>query len=141
NTLHHARVPIISSHAASGSALSRSLALLAAYAFSGALALVYEIAWTRRLALVFGGAHLAVTTALVAFMSGLAIGAHFSGRRQGGRSPLVRYAWLELAIGAFGIGSTFLIDLVERLYLSTWPAESQDQPGFLAYRFLLMAAV
>jgi spermidine synthase len=39
---------------------------------SGAASLVYEIAWTRSLGLVFGASHLAVTTVLAVYMGGQA---------------------------------------------------------------------
>lgn len=42
---------------------------------SGATALVYEVVWVRKLSLVFGGSHLAVTTVLAVVMGGLPSGA------------------------------------------------------------------
>src|SRR5947199_550212 len=48
---------------------------LGLYAASGAAALVYEVTWTRLLALQLGHTVAAASTVLAAFMGGLAIGA------------------------------------------------------------------
>lgn len=67
---------------------------------SGASALVYEIVWARYLSLVFGGSHLAVTTVLTVFMTGLALGSYFIGNRVDNRKHLLRlFGFLELGIG------------------------------------------
>ena len=42
---------------------------------SGLAALIYETAWTREFAFVFGTSELAVATVLAAYMAGLAAGA------------------------------------------------------------------
>ncbi len=42
---------------------------------SGAASLIYQVAWMRRLVLVFGSTTLATSTVLVAFLGGLAVGA------------------------------------------------------------------
>src|SRR5262245_48184324 len=56
----------------------RFLVLL--YSVSGAAALVYEVVWTRLLALQLGHTVAAASTVLAAFMGGLAIGAWIAGR-------------------------------------------------------------
>ena len=53
-----------------------TLALLCAcFVLSGVAALVYQTAWTRQFAIVFGTSELAVATVLAAYMGGLALGA------------------------------------------------------------------
>ena len=58
--------------------------LLLGYGVSGAAALVYEVTWTRLLALEMGHGIAAASTVLAAFMGGLAVGSavggHFGGR-------------------------------------------------------------
>src|SRR5919108_226 len=49
------------------------------YALSGLAALVYEVAWSRLLALHLGHTVAAVSTVLAAFMGGLAAGAALAG--------------------------------------------------------------
>jgi spermidine synthase len=66
------------------------------YAVSGAAALVYEVTWTRLLALQLGHTVAAASTVLAAFMGGLALGAWLAGRLSAG--TLRAYATLELLI-------------------------------------------
>jgi spermidine synthase len=73
---------------------------------SGAAALVYEVVWARLLRLVFGGSHLAVSTVLAVFMSGLALGSWSFGRRADrSPTPLRLYGWLEIGIGLSSLAS------------------------------------
>ncbi|CAN5889458.1 fused MFS/spermidine synthase [soil metagenome] len=72
------------------------------YGLSGALGLVYEVAFNKYLALVFGATAYASSAVLVAFMGGLALGAYLAGRVEHRlRRPLLAYALVELTIGAF----------------------------------------
>jgi spermidine synthase len=64
--------PVASGFSRKSSALALSVATLTV---SGFVALVYEVAWTRILAMVLGPTTYAVSAMLVAFISGLAIGA------------------------------------------------------------------
>lgn len=74
--------------------------LLLAYALSGAAAMIYEVAWTRGLALVVGSSAYAFSLMLVAFILGLAIGsataAKLIDRLQ---NRLFWFAVVECAIG------------------------------------------
>ena len=54
--------------------------LLLCFFLSGMAALIYETAWTREFAFVFGTSELAVATVLAAYMGGLAAGAALAGR-------------------------------------------------------------
>src|SRR5262245_54436429 len=63
------------------------------YAASGAAALVYEVTWTRMLALQLGHTVAAASTVLAAFMGGLALGAWLAGYVSAG--SLRTYAALE----------------------------------------------
>ena len=57
-------------------ARDRSFALvLLCFFLSGMAALIYETAWTREFAFVFGTSELAIVTVLAAYMGGLAAGA------------------------------------------------------------------
>jgi spermidine synthase len=71
------------------------------FLLSGFAALVYQTAWTRQFALVFGTSELAVATVLAAYMGGLALGAWAAERWLPRISrPVLLYAGLELGIGA-----------------------------------------
>src|SRR5262245_39056639 len=76
------------------------------FALSGAAALVYEVVWTRLLALQVGHGLAAASTVLAAFMGGLAIGAAAGGRvgqHSTPRQALRGYAVLEAGIAVFAV--------------------------------------
>ncbi len=79
---------------------SRQAAVYVCFALSGLAALIYQTAWTREFALVFGTSELAVATVLGAYMAGLALGARLIGRWLVRiEAPVRLYAGLELGIG------------------------------------------
>lgn len=81
--------------------LATATALALCFLLGGLAALVYQTAWTRQFALVFGTSELAVATVLAAYMGGLALGARLAERWLPRlRRPVLVYAALELAIGA-----------------------------------------
>jgi spermidine synthase len=72
----------------------------AALAVSGALSMVYEVAWTRALALVIGSSTYAFSAMLLAFLIGIAAGAAaYSSIRGGRRADLGEFAILQAGIG------------------------------------------
>ncbi len=80
--------------------------LLAAVVVSGATAMVYEVAWTRTLSIIFGSSVYGVSIMLSTFLSGIAAGsalASFWIRRRNKPATLAAPAWLLAgsAIGAF----------------------------------------
>jgi spermidine synthase len=86
---------------------------------SGVAALIYQTAWTRQFALVFGTSELAVAAVLAAYMGGLALGAALVGRRLNRiRKPLRTYAWLELGIGAGALLVPMLLALAGRVVVA-----------------------
>src|SRR5688572_20992250 len=83
---------------------STTLALALCFALSGLAALVYQTAWTRQFALVFGTSELAVATVLAAYMGGLALGAWLAERWLPRITrPVLTYAALEIGIAASAI--------------------------------------
>jgi len=86
---------------------------------SGAAGLAYEIVWMRMMGLLFGHTVLAVTTVLVAFMAGLAIGASLFGRLIDRRGrPLAVYGFLEVGIGVLALLVPTLLGRAEAVYLA-----------------------
>jgi spermidine synthase len=74
---------------------------LTAYFLSGCAGLLYQVTWSRLLALHMGHTLAAVSTVLAAFMGGLAIGAALVGRHAARLTPhgaLRLYAWMEVGI-------------------------------------------
>ena len=81
---------------------------------SGVSALVYQVVWTRQLALVFGVTIHAVSVVLAVFMGGLALGYYLGGKFAGRvRRPLLAYAGLEAGIAVLALlGATGCDDLL-----------------------------
>lgn len=93
--------------------------VLLAFFLSGASGLMYELVWVRMLGLIFGHTVHAITTVLVVFMGGLALGSYLCGRRIDQVRHLLRtYAWLEIGVGAYAILTPGLIDAIRIVYLS-----------------------
>ena len=110
-------------------------ALLVLFLLSGTAGLIHEIAWTRVLRHILGGSSLALTTVLVAFLGGLAVGAWVVARRiHRVRSPVIAFGWIELLIAAWTVLLPTWVD-------ATWPLwralyGSAPGPGFALARFL-----
>ena len=69
--------------------------LLLCFFLSGFAALLYETAWTREFAFVFGTSELAVAAVLAAYMAGLALGAAVAARLAPRlRRPILVYGFL-----------------------------------------------
>ncbi len=88
---------------------------IALFFLSGAVALVYEVLWLRRLGLLFGSTAFATAATLGAFMAGLGIGGYLGGRFAArARNPLRWYGFLEIGIAAGAL-------LVDPLLIATAP--------------------
>ena len=108
------------------------------YGLSGALGLVYEVAFNKYLALVFGATAYASSAVLVAFMGGLALGAWIASKVERWiRRPLLAYGIVELAIGAFCMFSPLGFHLLSNLYVNA----VVKNPGSLATLSALRAGV
>lgn len=98
--------------------------LYAVFMLSGAAGLMYEMIWSRYLALFLGHSAYAQVLVIAIFLGGMALGALFAGKRSGRwLDPLKWYAGIELLIGALGI---FFHDIFEAAtglaYTSVFPA-------------------
>jgi spermidine synthase len=82
----------------------RFILLLLCFFLSGFAALLYETAWAREFAFVFGTSEFAVVSVLAAYMGGLAAGAAVAARLVSRiRRPILAYALLELGIAASAV--------------------------------------
>ena len=105
---------------------------------SGSSGLIYEIIWSRKLTLIFGGTVYAVTPILTVFFTGLALGAILIGRAMDrGRDPISTYVVLELLIGIFGLSSPWVFVGIEKAYFYLHPLVDAGLPGLTATRFIL----
>ena len=111
---------------------------------SGATALVYEVVWSKYLALIFGSTVYAQTVVLAVFMGGLALGNRIFGRRADLlKQPLAAYGYIEMAIGVFAFFFDYLHKLAENVFVSvgTGMLEQEflqavpqpEQPRWLAF--------
>jgi predicted membrane-bound spermidine synthase len=93
------------------------LALGALFFLSGALGLLYEIVWFRRLHLTLGVSLFAVGAVVSAYMLGLAVGSRGAARAAWlRRSPLAAYAGLELGIALYAVAFPLAVGALEALY-------------------------
>ena len=75
--------------------------LLTCFFLSGLAALLYQTAWMRQFAVVFGTSELAIATVLSAYMAGLACGSWIAGRFVNSiRRLVLAYGVLEFLIAA-----------------------------------------
>ncbi len=115
--------------------------IAALYLLSGGLGLLYEVAFSKYLSFVFGATAYASSAVLVAFMGGLSLGAHLSGRlgRRVAR-PLLVYGCVELAIGAFCLVAPSLFGIVTAAYVAL-AAHVEQLPLLAAARYLLASSI
>jgi len=109
---------------------------------SGALALVYQVVWTRMMTHVFGSTAVAVGTVLAAFMGGLAIGSwHFG--RIADRVPdrLRLYARIEVGIAVAAGVSHLALARLDALYPALYDLTGGIAPLLAAVRFLCAFAL
>ena len=106
-----------------GSRRAQTLAFALLFVVSGACALTYQVVWSRLLAELFGVTAFAVSTVLVSFMGGMALGAGLLGKRADrARRPLRMFALLEAGIGLYALALPWLLRLTDVLYGALWPA-------------------
>jgi spermidine synthase len=116
--------------------------VLAAFALSGALSMVYELGWTRRLATLLGSSVYSFAIILATFLAGLGIGALLA-------APLQRLARnalraLAVALGATGIAAlagTALLHRIPDLLRALLVARERNPQAILAGEIGLVALV
>ncbi|HLM71105.1 MAG TPA: fused MFS/spermidine synthase, partial [Polyangiaceae bacterium] len=105
---------------------------------SGATGLLYQVAFSKLLAYVFGATAYSVSAVLAAFMGGLALGAHAGGRRAHRiRRPLAAYGVMEIAVGVVCALSPALFGALTDIYVSL----SRGAPGSIAALTVLRGAL
>jgi spermidine synthase len=123
------------------SSRQRTVVLLCFF-LSGAAGLIYQVAWAKSLALIFGNTVYAVTTVLAVFMAGLALGSDWIGRWSERRNdPILLYACLELGVAVFGAASLANLAGVRAFHIYVFPALARWFFLRSALRFLAAAIV
>lgn len=106
------------------------------------MALLYQVAFGKKLGTIFGATAYAVSAVLAAFMAGLALGSYLGGRYgRLARRPLVVYGFAEIAVGAVCALTPWLFVVLERAYVSAAAALPDSLITVSAVRALLTGAV
>ncbi len=97
--------------------VTQHITALICFFLSGFAGLVYEVAWIRQAALLFGSTTFAVSAVLAVFFLGLAIGAYLFGRvGQQSSRPLILFAYIEIGLGLLALISPYAFDFADFLY-------------------------
>ncbi len=111
------------------------------FVLSGFAGLVYQVLFSKALALTFGSTSTATYTVLATYMGGMALGAWLGGAIASKRAnPLVLYAFCELAIGLYCLATPWLFPLIRELYVALAAGVPPDAPSLLFARFGIGAA-
>jgi spermidine synthase len=121
---------------------AKSNGLLICFFLSGTAGLIYEIAWTKSLGLLFGHTVYANGTVLAVFMAGIAAGSAWIGRKSEiARRPIALYGWIELGVAVTGMASLGGLFAVAWLYYQAYPHLFHSSWLLLLFRFLGSALV
>ena len=116
-------------------------AVLAGFLISGITGLIYQSIWIRMLTLIVGGTTAALTTVLIAFMGGLALGSFlFGALADRTRTPLRTYALLEMLIGAWALILPLIYGRVPAIYRALHAIDPEHGLPFSLLRFGLALA-
>lgn len=116
--------------------------LIAIYAVSGFVAMLYEVAWSRVLVMVLGSSTYAYTIMLGTFLFGLMLGAWISTRWfVKSTSPLFAAGFCQWGIALTSFAGVLLVEELPFYYLKAFEAFHPDATGLLSLQFLLSAGV
>jgi spermidine synthase len=109
---------------------------------SGACGLTYEVVCSRFLHEVFGVTAFAVSTVLISFMGGMALGAALLGRRADRSArPLRMFALLEAGIGLYALAFPLFVAAVQWIHASVFPVLPESFLLRSVIRFVLCMAL
>lgn len=115
--------------------------ILGTFFLSGLAGLLYQVVWTRYLALFLGHTSYAVIAVLVAFMGGLALGNAWLGAKSDTVArPLHFYAWLEFGIGFYAVIFPFYYEGMTAAYLGIVQSITLAGGPLLALKFVFACA-
>jgi predicted membrane-bound spermidine synthase len=108
--------------------------------FSGFASLMYQVVWQRLLTVYYGVGPVATTLIVSTYMLGLGLGALAGGAlAERVRQRVHLYVAIELALGAFGAVSPWLLDFLGRRTAgSSYPVSLVCMAAFLSLPTLLM---
>ena len=104
--------------------------------------MLYQTAWIRQIAVVFGTSELAIATVLAAYMAGLALGATICGRLLHlVTKPILFYAILEALIAGSALLVPVFIDFAQETYINVLGNQSELPSGDIAEQGLFYLIV
>jgi len=113
----------------------------AMFVVSGFAALMYQVLFSKALALTFGSTSTATYTVLAVYMGGMALGAWLGGRLAQGRADALKlYAWCELGIGAYCLATPVIFQGIQALYVTLAGGVAPDAGVLTVLRVLLGAS-
>jgi spermidine synthase len=111
------------------------------FVLSGFAGLVYQVLFSKALALSFGSAAIATYTVLATYMGGMALGAWLGGRLAAQRADALKlYAYCELGIGAYCLATPWIFQAIQALYVTLAAGSPADAAELTVLRVLLGAA-
>ncbi|HUD72312.1 MAG TPA: fused MFS/spermidine synthase [Dongiaceae bacterium] len=128
--------------AAARAARSRATLLVGAYAVSGGVAMLMEVAWSRFLVLVLGSSTYSYTIMLTTFLVGLTAGAWFGTRLlRPGSDPVLAVGLCQLLVAVTTFFGLFLAGELPYFYHLIHDAFDPRPRALLLVQMLLSAAV
>jgi spermidine synthase len=116
--------------------------VLALFFCSGATALVYEVVWSKYLALMFGSTVQAQTVVLAVFMGGLALGNRIFGvKADRSPQPLAIYGYLEVAIGIYAFLFSWIYKAADLAFIKVGSQIMERGGWLLAWKGFLSVAL
>jgi len=111
------------------------------FVLSGFAGLVYQVLFSKALALSFGSTAIATYTVLATYMGGMALGAWLGGRLAAQRADALKlYAYCELGIGAYCLATPWIFQAIQALYVALAAGSPADAAQLTVLRVLLGAA-
>jgi spermidine synthase len=122
--------------------LPRAWLFVAAYALSGAVAMLYEVAWNRALVLVLGSSTYSYTTMLTTFLVGLTLGAWLGTRLvRTPADPLLAVGLCQLLAAVTTAIGLFVAGELPFLYVRLATLFDASPRGLLVVQMILAGAV
>ncbi|MBW2644906.1 MAG: fused MFS/spermidine synthase [Deltaproteobacteria bacterium] len=119
-----------------------SVVILVAFGLAGLASMMYEVGWTRVLALVLGSSTYAFSTMLVTFLAGIALGSFLFARLWGKRSvSLTVLGIVELAIGFTALIIVPVLGELPYYFLRLYPTFGCSFGLIISLQFILCFAV
>lgn len=110
----------------------------AMFVISGFAGLMYQVLFSKALALVFGSTSTAAYTVLATYMGGMAIGAWLGGRiAESRRNPLILYAGCEFGIGLYCAATPWIFQAVQWFYVTAASGAAPDAGMLTVLRIAL----